>query len=68
MIGRSIGGVSYTLTYDAENRLVEARQNGSNFSLLFYYDGDGNGLRHGSLADPRPRQLTTSATTPSMKR
>ncbi len=56
MIGRSIGGVSYTLTYDAENRLVEARQNGSNFSLLFFYDGDGQRVKTpGSLADPRPR-------------
>jgi YD repeat-containing protein len=40
---RVIGGVTYTLGYDAENRLVSVTT--TNLSATFTYDGDGNRVK-----------------------
>jgi RHS repeat-associated protein len=39
-----VGGVTYTLTYYAENRLVGITQ-GGNFLATYTYDGDGNRVK-----------------------
>jgi RHS repeat-associated protein len=44
MTRRTVGRVTYTLTYDAENRLVGITQ-GGNFLALYTYDGDGNRVK-----------------------
>jgi RHS repeat-associated protein len=41
---RTIGGVAYTLIYDAENRLITVKQ-GSTTIASFTYDGDGNRIK-----------------------
>ncbi|MCP4128061.1 MAG: hypothetical protein GY753_13495, partial [Gammaproteobacteria bacterium] len=43
MTGRTIGGTSYSLTYNAENRLSGVSGTGSN--ATFTYDGDGNQVK-----------------------
>jgi RHS repeat-associated protein len=43
MTTRTISGVTYTLTYDAENRLISVT--GGNTSASFTYDGDGNRVK-----------------------
>ncbi len=43
MITRVIGGVTYTLTYDAENRLTAI--SGGSLTASYVYDGDGNRVR-----------------------
>jgi RHS repeat-associated protein len=40
MVSRTLSGVSYALTYNAENRLVS--YSGIGLSAMFTYDGDGN--------------------------
>jgi YD repeat-containing protein len=40
---RVVGGVTYTLGYDAENRLVSVTA--TNLSATFTYDGDGNRVK-----------------------
>ncbi|MCO6452041.1 MAG: RES domain-containing protein [Caldilineales bacterium] len=41
MTGRTVSGIGYTLTYDAENRLTQVNQGGT-VQAIFVYDGDGN--------------------------
>jgi RHS repeat-associated protein len=41
MIGRTVGGVTYSLIYDAENRLQQVKQ-GSAVLASYTYDADGN--------------------------
>ena len=41
---RTISGTAYTLSYDAENRLVSVTWSGSN-SMSFTFDGDGNRVK-----------------------
>jgi len=43
MTSRTVAGVSYTLTYDAENRLSSVVGGGS--TVTFTYDGDGNRVK-----------------------
>jgi YD repeat-containing protein len=43
MTQRVIGGNTYTLSYDAENRLVSVT--GPSMSATFTYDGDGNRVK-----------------------
>ncbi|MFZ1598262.1 MAG: hypothetical protein WAW26_20655 [Anaerolineae bacterium] len=38
--GRTVGGVTYTLVYDAENRLQQVKQ-GSTVLASYTYDADG---------------------------
>ena len=38
MTGRTVGGVTYTLVYDAENRLQQVKQ-GSTVLASYTYDG-----------------------------
>jgi RHS repeat-associated protein len=40
MTSRTVGGVTYTLVYDAENRLVEIKQGGTTIAT-YVYNGDG---------------------------
>jgi RHS repeat-associated protein len=42
MTGRTVSGTTYTLTYDAENRLVAAS---GGTTASFVYDGDGNRVK-----------------------
>ncbi|MFQ6059435.1 MAG: hypothetical protein ACE5MB_11225, partial [Anaerolineae bacterium] len=42
MTGRTVSGTGYTLTYDAENRLVQVS---GGASADFVYDGDGNRVK-----------------------
>jgi YD repeat-containing protein len=44
MTTRTVGGVTYGLTYDAENRLVRITQ-GEDVLALYTYDGDGNRVK-----------------------
>jgi RHS repeat-associated protein len=44
MTSRVIGGVTYTLRYDEENRLIEAK-NGSTVIAAYTYDGDGQRVK-----------------------
>ncbi len=39
-----MGGITYTLIYDAENRLVQIKR-GNDVLATYYYDGDGNRIR-----------------------
>ena len=41
---RKVGGITYTLIYDAENRLVQIKR-GSNIQATYTYDGDGNRVK-----------------------
>ncbi len=41
---RTVGGITYTLIYDAENRLVQIKR-GNDVLATYYYDGDGNRIR-----------------------
>ncbi len=41
---RKVGGVTHTLTYDAENRLTKV-MNGSTTIASFVYDGDGQRVK-----------------------
>jgi RHS repeat-associated protein len=41
---RRVGGITYTLIYDAENRLVQIKR-GSNIQATYTYDGDGNRVK-----------------------
>ena len=50
---RTISGTAYTLSYDAENRLVSVTWPGSN-SMSFTFDGDGNRVKSSSQTVPRP--------------
>jgi YD repeat-containing protein len=43
MTSRTVGGVTYTLTYDAENRLVSL--SGGGVTAAYTYDGDGNRVK-----------------------
>ncbi len=43
MVRRTIGGVTYTLTYDDENRLTGVT--GGSVTASFVYDGDGNRVK-----------------------
>ena len=43
MVRRTIGGVTYTLTYDYENRLTGV--SGGSVTASFVYDGDGNRVK-----------------------
>ncbi|MBK7200586.1 hypothetical protein [Candidatus Amarolinea dominans] len=42
--GRTVGGVTYTLVYDAENRLQPVKQ-GSTVVASYIYDADGNRVK-----------------------
>ncbi|MBK9230891.1 MAG: hypothetical protein IPO15_08525 [Anaerolineae bacterium] len=42
--GRTVGGVTYTLVYDAENRLQQVKQ-GSTVLASYTYDADGNRVK-----------------------
>ncbi|MFZ2517459.1 MAG: hypothetical protein WA089_02045, partial [Anaerolineae bacterium] len=44
MTGRTVGGVAYTLVYDAENRLHQVKQ-GSTVLVSYTYDEDGNRVK-----------------------
>ena len=44
MTGRTVGGVTYTLVYDAENRLQQVKQ-GSTVLASYTYDADGNRVK-----------------------
>ena len=44
MTGRTVGGVAYTLVYDAENRLQQVKQ-GSTVLASYTYDADGNRVK-----------------------
>ena len=44
MTGRTVGGVTYTLVYDAENRLQQVKQ-GSTVLASYTYDADGKRVR-----------------------
>ncbi|MGB3059849.1 MAG: hypothetical protein WBE17_08950 [Anaerolineae bacterium] len=44
MTGRTVGGVTYTLVYDAENRLQPVKQ-GSTVLASYTYDADGNRVK-----------------------
>ncbi len=44
MTGRTVGGVTYSLVYDAENRLQQVRQ-GSTVLASYTYDADGNRVK-----------------------
>jgi RHS repeat-associated protein len=41
---RTVGGITYTLIYDAESRLVQIKR-GTDVQATYYYDGDGNRIR-----------------------
>jgi RHS repeat-associated protein len=41
---RKVSGITYTLVYDAENRLVQIKR-GSNVQATYTYDGDGNRVK-----------------------
>jgi YD repeat-containing protein len=41
MTSRTIGGNTFTFTYDAENHMMQVKKNGIVFAT-FIYDGDGN--------------------------
>ena len=43
MTTRTVGGPTYTLTYDAENRMTAV--SGGGLSASFVYDGDGNRVK-----------------------
>ena len=43
MIGRTVGGVTYTLVYDAENRLQQVKQGST--APGYTYDADGNRVK-----------------------
>jgi len=43
MTGRTIRGVVYTMTYDAENRLTGI--SGGGVTASYTYDGDGNRVK-----------------------
>ena len=42
--GRTVGGVTYTLVYDAENRVQQVKQ-GSTVLAGYTYDADGNRVK-----------------------
>ena len=42
--GRTVGGVAYTLVYDAENRLQQVKQGGTVLAS-YTYDADGNRVK-----------------------
>ena len=44
MTGRTVGGVTYTLVYDAENRVQQVKQ-GSTVLASYTYDADGNRVK-----------------------
>ncbi|MGB2773873.1 MAG: hypothetical protein WBF31_16255, partial [Anaerolineae bacterium] len=44
MTGRTVGGVAYTLVYDAENRVQQVKQ-GSTVLASYTYDADGNRVK-----------------------
>ncbi|MBK9233556.1 MAG: hypothetical protein IPO15_22595 [Anaerolineae bacterium] len=44
MTGRTVGGVTYTLVYDAENRVQQVKQ-GSTLLASYTYDADGNRVK-----------------------
>ncbi|MGB4976267.1 MAG: hypothetical protein WBR35_05970 [Anaerolineae bacterium] len=44
MTGRTVGGVTYSLVYDAENRLQQVKQ-GSTVLASYTYDADGNRVK-----------------------
>ena len=44
MTGRTVGGVAYTLVYDAENRLQQVKQ-GSTVLASYTHDADGNRVK-----------------------
>ena len=52
MTTRTIGATTYTLTYDAENRMTAV--SGGGLSASFVYDGDGNRVK-GTVAGGTPR-------------
>ena len=41
---RKVGGITYTLIYDTESRLVQVKR-GSNIQATYNYDGDGNRVK-----------------------
>ena len=41
---RQVGGITYTLIYDAESRLVQIKR-GSNIQATYTYDGDNNRVK-----------------------
>jgi RHS repeat-associated protein len=41
---RKVSGITYTLVYDAENRLVQIKR-GSDIQATYTYDGDGNRVK-----------------------
>ncbi len=45
MVTRVIGGVTYTLTYDAENHLTGVTSSNNSVTATFVYDGDGNRVK-----------------------
>ena len=66
--GRTVGGVTYTLVYDAENRLQQVKQGGTVLAS-YTYDADGNRVKAvmgssttGGLL-PRMARITTKAET-----
>ncbi|MFZ1466077.1 MAG: hypothetical protein WAV60_18685, partial [Anaerolineae bacterium] len=44
MTGRTVGGVTYTLVYDAENRVQQVKQ-GSTVLASYTHDADGNRVK-----------------------
>jgi len=41
---RKVSGITYTLIYDAESRLVQIKR-GNNIQAKYFYDGDGNRVK-----------------------
>ena len=67
---RTVSGQTYTLLFDAENRLVQIKK-GSNVQATYTYDGDGNRVKAevGSTTTTFVgKTLEWSGSTASMKR